>query len=170
MDNLINKEARKGIDFILGVGYFSEIIIALVVIYALQKNIVDISIFIFFFFLSGYVNTLLKSYIKQPRPNEPQKFLYSEHFSRVKQVYGMPSGHSQNVFYSITYLYLLAKDGIYWLELGLVLATLMVYERWTFHNHTLVQLFAGAITGIILGLIVFTIRNKIHSSLILGAK
>ena len=82
----------------------------------------------------------------------------------------MPSGHSQNVFYSITYLYLIAKDGIYWLQLGLILAALMVYERWTFHNHTLLQLFGGAITGIILGLIVFSIRNKIYSSLILGAK
>jgi len=159
MDNLINKESRKVTDFIFGVGYFSEIIIALVVIYALQKNIVDIIIFIFFFLLSGYSNTLLKSYIKQPRPNDPKKFLYSEHFSRVNKVYGMPSGHSQNVFYSITYLYLLAKDGIYWLQLGLILAALMVYERWTFHNHTLLQLFAGATMGIALGIVVFAIRK-----------
>ena len=82
----------------------------------------------------------------------------------------MPSGHSQNVFYSITYLYLIAKDGMYWLQLGLVLATLMVYERWTFHNHTLLQLFAGATMGIALGIVVYSIRNKIYSSLILGAK
>ena len=170
MGDLIDKEANKARDFIFGIGYFSEIIIALVVIYALNKNLLDISIFIFFFFLSGYLNTLLKSYIKQPRPNEPKKFLYSEHFSRVNKVYGMPSGHSQNVFYSITYLYLLAKDGMYWLELGLVLATLMVYERWSFHNHTLLQLFAGAITGIVLGFIVFSIRNRVYSSLILGAR
>jgi len=170
MDNLINKEAIKTRDFIFGVGYFSEIIIALTVIYALNKNIVDITIFIFFFFLSGYLNTLLKSFIKQPRPNDPKKFLYSEHFSRVNNVYGMPSGHSQNVFYSITYLYLLAKDGIYWLQLGLILAALMVYERWTFHNHTLLQLFAGATMGIVFGLVVFAIRKQIHSSLILGAK
>ena len=170
MGDLINKEARKVRDVIFGVGYFSEIIIAITVIYALNKNILDISIFIFFFFISGYSNTLLKSFIKEPRPNYPKKFLYSEHFSRVNKVYGMPSGHSQNVFYSITYLYLIAKDGIYWLQLGLILAALMVYERWTFHNHTLLQLFGGAITGIILGLIVFSIRNKIYSSLILGAK
>jgi membrane-associated phospholipid phosphatase len=170
MGDLIDKETRKARDFIFGIGYFSEIIIALVVIYALNKNLLDISIFIFFFFLSGYSNTLFKSFIKQPRPDEPKKFLYSEHFSRVNKVYGMPSGHSQNVFYSITYLYLIAKDGMYWLQLGLVLATLMVYERWTFHNHTLLQLFAGAITGIILGLVVYSIRNKVYSSLILGAK
>ena len=170
MSDLINKEARKARDFIFGVGYFSEIIIALTVIYALNKNLLDISIFIFFFFLSGYSNTLFKSFIKQPRPDEPKKFLYSEHFSRVNKVYGMPSGHSQNVFYSITYLYLIAKDGMYWLQLGLVLATLMVYERWTFHNHTLLQLFAGATMGIALGIVVYSIRNKIYSSLILGAK
>lgn len=170
MGDLIDKEAIKARDFIFGLGYFSEIIIALVVIYALNKNLLDISIFIFFFILSGYSNALFKSFIKQPRPNEPKKFLYSEHFSRANKVYGMPSGHSQNVFYSITYLYLIAKDGMYWLQLGLVLATLMVYERWTFHNHTLLQLFAGAMVGIVFGLIVYSIRNKVYSSLILGAK
>jgi membrane-associated phospholipid phosphatase len=73
----------------------------------------------------------------------------------------MPSGHSQNVFYSITYLFLTAKDGIYWLQLGLVIATLMVYERWTFHNHTLIQLFVGALFGIMLGWSVVTVRDAI---------
>jgi membrane-associated phospholipid phosphatase len=170
MGDLIDKEVNKARDFIFGIGYFSEIIIALVVIYALNNNLLDISIFIFFFFLSGYSNTLFKSFIKQPRPDGSKKFLYSEHFSGVKKMYGMPSGHSQNVFYSITYLYLIAKDGMYWLQLGLVLATLMIYERWTFHNHTLLQLFAGAMMGILIGFIVFSIRNKIYSSLILGAK
>jgi len=170
MGDLIDKEVRKARDFIFGVGYFSEIIMALVVIYALKNNIMDISIFIFFFFLSGYLNTLFKAFIREPRPNDPKKFLYSENFSRANKVYGMPSGHSQNVFYSITYLYLIAKNGIYWLELGLVLAALMAYERWTFHNHTISQLFAGMVVGVMLGFIVYFIRIQIYSSLILGAK
>jgi membrane-associated phospholipid phosphatase len=162
---------RKGEDFIFGVGYFSEIIVALIVIYVLQKNVINTLVYIAFFLFSGYVNTLLKGEIKQPRPDHPKKFLYSEHFSRAHAVYGMPSGHSQNVFFSLTYLYLTARDGIYWMQIGLVLAALMVYERWTFHNHTLMQLFAGALVGIALGFTVTTVRNQlVQSSPILGAK
>ena len=107
--------------------------------------------------------------IKQPRPDGYKKFLYSEHFSRIHTIYGMPSGHSQNVFYSITYLYLTVKESVYWLQIGFVLAALMVWERFTFHNHTLMQLLAGAVVGILLGFTVVTVRDY-SSSLILGAK
>lgn len=160
MNNFIDKELNKGADFIFGIGYFSEMIMALIVIYVLQKNITNTAVYILFLLISGYANTILKSLIRQPRPSTTKKFLYSEHFSRINTIYGMPSGHSQNVFYSITYLYLTVKDGIYWLQLGLVLAALMMYERLTFHNHTLIQLFVGALLGILLGWIVVTVRDK----------
>jgi membrane-associated phospholipid phosphatase len=160
-NSFIDKEIKKGTDFIFGIGYFSEIIMAFVVIIALHTNRLNTIVYMFFFLLSGYVNTLLKSFFQQSRPQKPIKFLYSEHFSRINADYGMPSGHSQNVFYSITYLFLTAKDGIYWLQLGLVIATLMVYERWTFHNHTLIQLFVGALFGIMLGWSVVTVRDAI---------
>ena len=180
MDEVINKQVRKGTDFLFGIGYFSEIILALVVIYVLQKNAIDVLFYVVFFLFSGYLNTLLKNYVKQPRPSAPKKFLYSEHFSRAETVYGMPSGHSQNVFFSLTYLYLTVKDSIYWIQIGLVLAALMVYERWTYHNHTFLQLIAGAAFGVLLGIGVIMIRDTIistvtpqdysSSSLILGAK
>ena len=163
MENqFIDKEIKKGTDFIFGIGYFSEIIMAIIVIIALHTNRLNTIVYIIFFFLSGYTNTILKSFFRQSRPKKSIKFLYSEHFSRIHTVYGMPSGHSQNVFYSITYLYLTAKDGIYWLQLGLALAALMVYERWTFHNHTLLQLFVGELFGIMLGWMVVTVRDYIN--------
>lgn len=179
MDQVIDKQINKSTDFIFGIGYFSEIILALIVIYVLQNNIIDVICFVFFFLFSGYVNTILKGIAKQPRPSTQKKFLNSENFSKIHTVYGMPSGHSQNVFFSITYLYLTAKDSIYWIQIGLGLAALMVYERWTYHNHTLLQLLVGAIVGVLFGIGVIIIRNKVlslitndysSSSLILGAK
>lgn len=109
------------------------------------------------------------------------------YFSKIKQVYGMPSGHSQNIFFSITYLFLTTKEFIYWVQLLLVLAALMFYERMSFHNHTFLQLFVGAITGIVFAYLVILLRDQIEinimdpkdpkkidqsnqSSLILGAK
>jgi membrane-associated phospholipid phosphatase len=184
MDEVINKQIKKSTDFLFGIGYFSEIILALVVIYVLQKNAIDVLFYVFFFLFSGYLNTVLKDYVKQPRPATPKKFLYSENISRSQTVYGMPSGHSQNVFFSLTYLYLTVKDSVYWIQIGLVLAALMVYERWTYHNHTLLQLFVGAVIGVLLGICVIMIHDTIiptssksvdgadhsSSSLILGAK
>lgn len=72
----------------------------------------------------------------------------------------------------------------------LVLAALMFYERMSFHNHTFLQLFVGAITGIVFAYLVILLRDQIEinimdpkdpkdpkkidqsnqSSLILGAK
>jgi len=97
MENqFIDKEIKKGTDFIFGIGYFSEIIMAIIVIIALHTNRLNTIVYIIFFFLSGYTNTLLKSFFRQSRPKKSIKFLYSEHFSRIHTVYGMPSGHSQD--------------------------------------------------------------------------
>jgi len=151
MIDVLWKNLHKLSDFIFALGYFSEIIIVIIVIYLLQKDLINVLIYIIFFLLDGYINTILKGIIREPRPPDYVKYLYSEHTSRVKTIYGMPSGHSQNVFFSLTYLFLTAKEPVYWIQICLGLSALMAYERWTFHNHTLLQLFAGAIVGIIFG-------------------
>jgi membrane-associated phospholipid phosphatase len=174
MGNYVKKELNMMINLLFALGYFSEFIMLIIVIFVMYPNLLDMIFYLFFLVINGLLNVTLKSIIKQPRPEEYTKFLYSEHRSRKHPAYGMPSGHSQNVFYSITYLYLTAKDWIEWLPVGLLMATLMVIERYIFHNHTLLQLFAGALLGIIFGFLVVYIRNKTllfySSSLILGAK
>jgi membrane-associated phospholipid phosphatase len=168
MEKIINKEMNTLIQFVFAIGYFSEFIMLCIVGYTLYPQYLEIAFFFVFLLVSGYINTLLKLWIKQPRPEGYKKFLYSEHH-RKSVVYGMPSGHSQNVFYALTYLYLTVKDWAHWIPTGLTIAALMVYERYTFHNHTLLQLLAGAVTGIALGYLVVAIRDY-SSSLILGAK
>jgi len=159
---LFKKESRKITDFVFALGYFSEIIMILIVIYLLHSNLFYTFYYLFFVLLSGYLNTIFKSIIKEDRPDNYKKFLYSEHISRIKQVYGMPSGHSQNVFFSITYLYLTTKEFIYWVQLLLVLAALMFYERLSFHNHTFLQLFVGGIIGIVFAYLVVLLRDQIE--------
>jgi len=60
--------------------------------------------------------------------------------------YGMPSAHAQSVLYSVVYLYL-AKDSIVSLITGLGVATLTIYQRWSYRRHTLAQLFVGTLCG-----------------------
>jgi hypothetical protein len=160
---IIKKEIRKAGDFIFALGYFSEIIMAIITIYVLKGDIVNVLVYIFFFLFSGFINTIFKSVLREPRPNNAVKYLYSEHLSHTKTIYGMPSGHSQNVFFSIMYLWLTTNESVYWLQIGLGMAALMVYERYTFHNHTLLQLFIGAIIGSVLGYIVVKIRDWIRA-------
>uniref|UniRef100_A0A6C0HTN9 Phosphatidic acid phosphatase type 2/haloperoxidase domain-containing protein n=1 Tax=viral metagenome TaxID=1070528 RepID=A0A6C0HTN9_9ZZZZ len=159
---VVKKESRKITDFIFALGYFSEIIMILLVIYLLHSKLFYTIYYLFFILLSGYLNTIFKSIIKEERPDNYKKFLFSEHFSRIKSVYGMPSGHSQNVFFSITYLYLTTKEFFYWVQLLLVLAALMFYERLSFHNHTFLQLIVGAIIGIFLAYLVVLLREQIE--------
>lgn len=162
LPELVHKELRKIGDFVFAIGYFSEIIMALITVYVLQKDKINLVIFIIFFLISGYLNTLLKWIIREPRPKDAVKYLYSEHFSRTQTIYGMPSGHSQNVFFSMMYLFLSDNGNVYWLQIGLIMATLMVYERWTFHNHTILQLLMGAIVGSLLAFIIVKIRDYIR--------
>ena len=163
---LVTKEFRKITDFIFALGYFSEIIMIILVIYLIHSNVFYTIYYLFFILLNGYLNTIFKSIIKEDRPDNSKKFLFSEHFSRIKNVYGMPSGHSQNVFFSITYLYFTTKEFFYWIQLLLVLAALMFYERLSFHNHTFLQLLVGAIIGIILAYLVIILRNQIEINFI----
>ena len=164
---IIKKEIRKTVDFIFALGYFSEIIMAIIVVYVLWigNDTLSTLIFILFFLFSGFLNTIFKRIIREPRPNDAIKFLYSEHFSRIHTIYGMPSGHSQNVFFSIVYLYLSTNESVHWLQIGLVMATLMAYERLSFHNHTVLQLMVGAIIGSLFGIIVAKLRDWIRYKL-----
>ena len=162
---LFIKQYRKITDFLFAIGYFSEIIILLVVIYVLRHNHLDEVFFIVFFFLSGLMNTFLKEWIKEDRPKNVVKYLYSENISYTKKIYGMPSGHSQNVFFSLFYLFLSTHQQIYWLELGVVLTALMFYERWAFHNHTLLQLSMGAVVGVFLAYFVVFLREFVRKEI-----
>jgi membrane-associated phospholipid phosphatase len=138
---------KKYFEFFYAVGFFSEIITFLIVICLVYKDFYHLFFYIIGFIFNSSLNVFLKNIIKQPRPKEPIKFLNSEHFSNKIITYGMPSGHSQNVFFSIVYLYFSIPQFIPWVLFTLIIGLITIYERWHFHNHTIRQLFAGALIG-----------------------
>jgi len=152
-------------DFSLALGFFSEFLLFLMVPVLVGKtNLVYVLFYLVSLLFSSSLNIFLKNTIKQDRPADPKKFLYSEHFSKKKniQFYGMPSGHSQAVFFSITYLFFtLCHLNLYLVLFCLFVAVMMVIERYLFHNHTLPQLFVGAIVGTLIGLGVVSIQNVV---------
>ena len=87
----------------------------------------------------------LKNIIQQHRPNHGKKIM-NENYEGV-ELYGMPSGHAQSVFFSLSFLYFV-KGSPSWLIIELFISALTLYQRWKYRQHTSEQLFVGSIVGI----------------------
>jgi len=169
MSGIVTNFVSKVTDFGYAIGFFSEFILLVVVIlWLIWKSVdpgIDIVIYVAGLIVSGGINTTLKRWIEQPRPHDPRKFLYSEHFDRRRTVYGMPSAHSQKVFYSIAYLYGSvpgAATNVWIAVTSIVIATLTWIERWQFHNHTWPQLVVGAGVGVAMAYLVLRLRDLLR--------
>jgi membrane-associated phospholipid phosphatase len=153
----------KYTDFLYGIGFFSEIIMPIMVVYLLYSKWFSISIFFVGYIINSLFNIFLKGFIQDRRPSNPIAFLANEKFTKSgSQYYGMPSGHSQNVFYCISYLYSSIPKQIDWVILSFIIGLLTVIERYIFHNHTIRQLIVGAILGFLIGSISFSIGKYIQ--------
>jgi membrane-associated phospholipid phosphatase len=125
-------------------------------------------------FLNAILNLVLKGIIKEPRPLEDPKLfnIALKHSIRFKfingyphDIFGMPSGHAQSAFFSTIFIYLALKD--IKISLGyLFIALLTMYQRVLFKDHSVIQVIAGAIVGIIFGgFIFFMARQRITGKL-----
>ena len=126
------------------------------------------------FFLCTILNLVLKGIIKEPRPSEDPKLFnialkHSIRFRFVNgyphDIFGMPSGHAQLVFFSTFFIYLALKN-IKITIIYLLVSLLTIYQRVLFKDHTVLQVFAGALVGILFGgFIYFMARQKIMGKL-----
>lgn len=150
---------EKIIDYI---GFFGPHILFITSLFVLWKQFIQYNDtflygYIFFLFISKFINKLLKIIIKDPRPNGGKNIIDNEdRFYKGIEQYGMPSGHVQSCFFSLTYLYLVKKSPLL-LMIELFITSLTFYQRWKYKRHTLLQLSIGSIIGLILGYISFTI-------------
>lgn len=160
---LLLTEAWKKISmFFYAIGFFSETILIVLSIFLLYTNTYSMVFYLIGVVGSFLTNQVLKQFIREKRPSSPIKFLNSERFDNKTMVYGMPSGHSQNLFYSIFYLYLSIKDFYPWIfMISSLIGILTIAERWYFRNHTFKQLIVGAIIGSMFAVVTVYIRDKL---------
>lgn len=95
--------------------------------------------------LNYYLILLLKVVIKEPRPSNPIAYIQDDIYKGAI-LYGMPSGHAQISFFSITFLYL-TKRPFSIFTLSLFVGCLTLYQRWKFRRHTVEQLIFGTAIG-----------------------
>jgi membrane-associated phospholipid phosphatase len=152
----------KIVEFIYSLGFFSEIILVLLVSANIYKSYSDLLIFYIGLMLNSLFNQTLKTWIKSSRPSSPIKFLAGEKTMKDSNRYGFPSGHSQNVFYALAYLYLTIYEFYPWTLTGCFIGLATIYERWAFRNHTIIQLLAGAAIGSAFAYLVILVREEIE--------
>jgi membrane-associated phospholipid phosphatase len=92
-------------------------------------------------FLGGFlintgINQVLKQWIKQERPNK----------TTAENGYGMPSLHSQSVWYSTLFLYWI-KQSMNLLIIEVLLCLVTMYQRWKTEMHSSEQIIVGSLLG-----------------------
>jgi hypothetical protein len=153
--------ATHGIFTIELIGFLGPLLVGCIAIYGLWGSNKYLLTYVCFFLVNMIVNKWLKLWVRQPRPTGGKSILgevYGEVYGGADE-YGMPSAHAQSVLYSVVYLYL-AKGSIASLVTGLGIATLTIYQRWSYRRHTLAQLFVGAMCGGIVAYIANFAANR----------
>lgn len=136
------------------IGFYGPVILAITNIYYLFYRKTYLYAYILFLIINSFINRILKEIIREPRPNN-QRFMI---FENKDDIYGMPSGHAQSIFYSTTFLYLTTAS-YYLLIISLFVCALTIYQRFHFRRHTLKQLFIGSLVGIGIGSFIYQITK-----------
>jgi len=140
-----------------GIGFFGPELVFIISFIKLLPQLKYLIGYLVFLVLNTGLNAFVKDIIKQPRPTNGRKFL--DEVLSGSHIYGMPSGHAQSVFFSMTYLYL-TKRSTYILILEGFIVALTLYQRWKYRRHTIEQLSAGAFLGGLIAYFSYHITRK----------
>jgi membrane-associated phospholipid phosphatase len=114
------------------------------------------TIYIVGFLINSLINYILKGVFGQPRPiDDTHLFKLEKIYRKLSfEKYGMPSGHTQSMFYSTIYTYLTLKNNM--LLFGcLTISLVTIYQRVQSQQHFLLQTIVGAIFGSIIGYVFY---------------
>ena len=111
------------------------------------------------------INFFLKTTIQQPRP-DTDDYRQLSHLEKILQngavrnkKYGMPSRHSQSIFFSTIFIWLSLKN-IWITAFYLAVDSITVYHRYLEKYHTIEQLLVGSFLGVLFGYSTFIISQK----------
>ena len=145
------------------IGFLGPVVLAITSGYLLWDKNTLFFYYIFGFFFDVLLNLVLKGLIQQPRPSENiqtfnlalthgKRFLFKN--GMPHDIFGMPSGHAQSVFFSTVFIYCALKKK-YILYGYLLMSLIVTAQRVFFMHHTPLQVFVGAIIGCGLGFFVY---------------
>jgi membrane-associated phospholipid phosphatase len=127
------------------IGFLGPLLLFSIGIYNLLDQKIYLIAYLVFFITNTLLNKILKRLIKQQRPSYGKSIMNEQY--KGTEMYGMPSGHAQSAFFSISFLYLVKESPALFI-VELFIAALTLFQRWKYRQHTPEQLFAGSIVGI----------------------
>jgi membrane-associated phospholipid phosphatase len=136
------------------IGFYGPLISAALNTLLLWKRTIFLIIYIFSLIVNGIINKILKLIIREPRPDGYQKNSFDKYGYNGADIYGMPSAHSQSMFFSLIYSWLVLHSVPLFI-IQLFICSLTVYQRWKYKKHSPMQLFIGACIGSIFAYTVF---------------
>lgn len=144
------------------IGLYSPIILFGLSVFLLRNMTTYLQYFIFGFIFNNILNIILKLAIKEPRPTQDQKAIEIgiTNGARISfDKFGMPSGHAQTCGYCLSFIALTLHHP-YIITLYLIITSISLFQRYSYNNHTILQLIIGIIIGIFCGYLVYTFANK----------
>ena len=157
---------------LLNIGSNGPLILFIASVYLLRNSQNGLYYYIIGSILNTILNVVLKGIFQQPRPiYDKDLFKVALNYNKKHQfmipsnIYGMPSGHAQSVFYSTIFIYLMFKNSnitIFYLLISLITLFQRIEELW----HTVFQVIIGSLIGLIFGYFIFYMyQQKMMGSL-----
>jgi len=150
-----NKIIETTMDYI---GFLGPVLLFFNALFFLKNQYKYRNFFLISFFLNIGLNKVLKLIIREPRPSN-YIFFHNYELYKNEEMFGMPSGHAQVVFFSTIYLFLV-KSNVYVLIISLFVCALTLYQRFKYRRHTVSQLFYGSITGSLFAGVAYYLANR----------
>ena len=134
---------------------YGPIIVILISAFDLYKKDTYLFFYIIGIGFNTILNLFLKSVIRQPRPS-----LNNINFGFTNSIdkYGMPSGHAQNLGFSIGFMYIFIKKS-YILWVVIIISLITMFQRYVNNKHSIIQLFIGYIFGILIGFLFYKLGS-----------
>ena len=141
-------------------GFYTPYILFFLSLIVIKKRNVFFYYYVGGFLLNYVLNVTLKGFLKQPRPDsnvELLNIMKQDGRPVHPQMYGMPSGHAQESFYSLLFVYGLLrktakKENKYWILVFALLCIITVCQRAMTKKHTVMQIVVGMIVGSMAGI------------------
>lgn len=157
MENIIDDLLFKPLD---AVGFYGHNLLFILTMFILVTRYrwSWLIIYLLGYYVNQYLNVTLKLIIQEKRPTNSTNFVPWEYYNNGHQ-YGMPSGHAQSVFYSLTFCYCVLRS-VEWFYFMIFIAGLTVFQRWKYRKHSILQLCVGGTLGSLFATLVYFVMDK----------
>ena len=119
---------------------------------------------------SHLLNITIKNTLRYPRPDSHKVENFHElvpnalNYLTIHRNFGMPSGHAQAVISQLVFIALYFNNP-YILVVSAIQSVITLYQRYTTQRHSIEQLAAGSIIGVMVGVVFYKIvLNYIEKS------